>query len=44
MLHAIIGAVILASSAILIKLQENEYNEEYKKNEETDWNEYYANC
>ena len=42
MLQAIIGAVIIASSAMLIHIQEAEYNKEYKKNEETDWNEYYA--
>lgn len=38
----IISAVIVASSAMLIKLREKEINEEYKKNEEIDWNDYYA--
>ena len=42
MLQFIIGVVIVASSAMLIKIQETERNEEYKKNEEIDWNEYYA--
>ena len=42
MLQFIIGAVIVASSAMLIKIQETERDEEYKQNEEIDWNEYYA--
>lgn len=42
MMQFVIGAVIIALY-FLIKIQEIDFNKEFNKSEETDWNEYYAN-
>lgn len=42
MMQIIIGIFAIASLLILINVQETEFNKEYKKCEEIDWNEYYA--
>jgi hypothetical protein len=43
MLTVIIGTITIVAMSIITKIDENQRNREWKENEETDWNEYYAN-